>query len=310
MEHPDECPGHGPGRPRFNWGRFAGYDAFPMELLPQFRAWGRSLAAALLAGTALGAGAATDVPALAAAADLAFALPEIAAAFTRDTGREVKLSFGSSGNFARQIAEGAPFELFLSADERYVDRLNSQGRTDGPGALYGVGRIVLFVPKGSPVKPDPELRDLSAASGDGRLKKLAIANPEHAPYGRAAQEALEQAGLWEKAKDRLVLGENASQAAQFATSGGAQAGIIPLSLAAAPAMAGRGSHATLPDSMHRPLRQRMVLVKGAGETARAFYAYLQQPAARAVLARYGFTLPDEAQGSRSKVQGSTTGMDR
>ncbi|HEX9181365.1 MAG TPA: molybdate ABC transporter substrate-binding protein, partial [Burkholderiales bacterium] len=195
-----------------------------------------------------GAVRAADVPAVAAAADLAFALPEIAAAFKRDTGREVKLSFGSSGNFARQIAEGAPFELFLSADERYVAQLQSQGRSEGAGALYGTGRIVLFVPKGSPLKVDPELRDLAAAAGDGRLKKLAIANPEHAPYGRAAQDALESAGLWARVSDRLVLGENASQAAQFATSGGAQAGIIPLSLAAAPAMAGRGSHATLPDS--------------------------------------------------------------
>ena len=238
-----------------------------------------------------GAASAADPAPVAAAADLAFALPEIAAAFTRDTGREVKLSFGSSGNFARQIAEGAPFELFLSADERYVERLRGEGRSEGAGALYGVGRIVLFVPKGSPVSADPEMRDLAQALADGRLKKLAIANPEHAPYGRAAQEALAKAGLWEKARDRLVLGENASQAAQFATTGGAQAGIIPLSLAAAPAMAGRGSHATLPESMHQPLRQRMVLVKGASETARAFYAYLQQPAARAVLERYGFTLP-------------------
>jgi molybdate transport system substrate-binding protein len=243
-----------------------------------------------LAASAAGGG----TPAVAAAADLAFVLPEIAAAFKRDTGREVKLSFGSSGNFARQIAEGAPFELFLSADERYVERLRGQGRTDGGGAWYAVGRIVLFVPQGSPVKPDPELRDLGSAAGDGRLKKLAIANPEHAPYGRASQEALENAGLWARVRARLVLGENASQAAQFATSGGAQAGIIPLSLALAPAVAGRGSHALLPNSMHRPLRQRMVLIKGAGETARAFFAYLQQPAARAVLERYGFTLPPES----------------
>lgn len=256
------------------------------------------------------AGSAADVPAVAAAADLAFALPEIAAAFKRDTGREVKLSFGSSGNFARQVAEGAPFELFLSADERYVEQLREQGRTDGGGALYAVGRIVLFVPKGSPVSADPELRDLAQALVDGRLKKLAIANPEHAPYGRAAREALESAGLWARVKDRLVLGENASQAAQFATTGGAQAGIIPLSLALAPSVAGRGSHALLPESMHRPLRQRMVLIKGAGETARAFHDYLQQPAARAVLARNGFTLPEQAQGARSKVQEPTTGARR
>jgi molybdate transport system substrate-binding protein len=282
-----------------------------MELLSHSRRWGRILVAGLLAGIVLQAGAATEIPAVAAAADLAFALPEIAAAFRRDTGREVKLSFGSSGNFARQIAEGAPFELFLSADERYVERLREQGRTDGGGALYAVGRIVLFVPKGSPVAADPELRGLAQALADGRLKKLAIANPEHAPYGRAAQEALAQAGLADRARERLVLGENASQAAQFATTGAAQAGIIPLSLAAAPAMAGRGSHALLPQSMHRPLRQRMVLTRGAGETARAFFSYLQQPAARAVLARYGFTLPEQqVQGPGSRAQRSTPGPQR
>ncbi|HET9699378.1 MAG TPA: molybdate ABC transporter substrate-binding protein [Burkholderiales bacterium] len=256
------------------------------------------------------AGGAGAAPAVAVAADLAFALPEIAAAFKRDTGREVKLSFGSSGNFTRQIAEGAPFELFLSADERYVEQLQTRGRADGAGVLYGVGRIVQFVPKGSPVKADPKLQDLAAAAGDGRLKKLAIANPEHAPYGRAAQEALESAGLWARVKERLVLGENASQAAQFASAGGAQAGIIPLSLALAPSLAGRGSHALIPDTMHRPLRQRMVLIRGAGETARAFYTYLQQPEARAVLERYGFTLTDQVQGPRSKDQETTTGVQR
>jgi len=250
------------------------------------------LTALLIPGAPLWAGA-DSPPAVAAAADLAFALPEIAEAFRAGTGREVKLSFGSSGNFARQIAGGAPFQLFLSADEIYVQRLVDRGKTRDSGRLYALGSIVLFVPRGSAIRADSDLADLAAAVDDGRLKKLAVANPEHAPYGRAAREALEAAGLWEKVRNRLVLGENASQAAQFAASGSAQAGIIPLSLAVAPAMSEKGSYALIPQSRHRPLRQRMVLMRGAGETARVFYDYLQTPQAQSILRRHGFQTPAE-----------------
>lgn len=236
---------------------------------------------------------AAEVPAVAAAADLAFALPQVAEAFRKETGRQVKISFGSSGNFARQIAGGAPFELFFSADETYVERLRESGRTLDAGALYALGRIVLFVPAGSPVRADDRMSDLDRALDDGRLKKLAIANPEHAPYGRAAREALEAAGLWDRCRERLVLGENASQAAQFAASRSAQAGIIPFSLALAPAMAEKGSYALIPQSRHRPLRQRMVLTRDAGETAKAFYRFMETPGARAILRRYGFVIPSD-----------------
>lgn len=236
---------------------------------------------------------AAEPPVIAAAADLGYALQEAADRFTRETGRSVKLTFGSSGNFARQIQRGAPFELFLSADEGYVRLLQEGGHADGGGVLYAVGRVALFVPGGSPLKPDAELLDLKAALGDGRLKRLAIANPEHAPYGRVAREVLMRAGIWERVKGRLALGENASQAAQFATTGAAQAGIIPYSLVLAPAMAERGSYVLLNQEWHAPLRQRMVLLKGAGETARRFYDYLQQREARDVLERYGFALPQK-----------------
>jgi molybdate transport system substrate-binding protein len=234
---------------------------------------------------------AEEPPAIAAAADLKFALTEIAERFAADTGRQVKMSFGSSGNFARQIEQGAPFQLFLSADEAYVVRLAGQGLTVDDGTLYAIGRIVIFAPTGSPVRADAKLEDLSAALADGRLKRLAIANPDHAPYGRAAREALERAGLWQQAVPRLVLGENASQAAQFATSGSAQAGIIPYSLALAPAVSARGTYALLPEDWHRPLRQRMVLLKGAGETAHRFRDFLREPEARKIFERYGFVLP-------------------
>ena len=249
---------------------------------------------AILTLSALSARAA-DEPAVAAAADLSFALPEIADLFARETQARVKVSFGSSGNFARQIAEGAPFQIFLSADEGYVRFLDERGRTDGQGALYAVGRIALFVRAGGRLRADATLDDLKAALDDGRLRRFAIANPEHAPYGRAAREALRHAGLWERIQPKLVLGENASQAAQFAASGSTDGGIVPYSLALSPALAKLGTSALLPAAWHGPLNQRMALIKGAGETARRFYAFVQGPAARRVLARYGFVLPDAMQ---------------
>ena len=251
------------------------------------------LALALLLALSLPAQAG-DTPGIAAAADLKFALSEVAEAYTRASGRQLNLSFGSSGIFRRQIAEGAPFQLFFSADEAYVEALHKEGRTEGPGVLYATGRIVLYLPNGSPVKADRELRDLAAAATDGRLKRLALANPDHAPYGRAAREALQHVGIWEAVREKLVLGENAAQAARFAASGSAQAAILPYSLARAPELAGKGGYITLPESWHAPLRQRMVLVKGAGETARQFYAFMQEREARAILAKHGFVVPQAA----------------
>jgi molybdate transport system substrate-binding protein len=252
----------------------------------------RRLLALLLALLCPPAAHAAEAPNVAAAADLKFALTEIAAAHERGGGGRVSLSFGSSGVFRRQIAQGAPFELYLSADEAYVDALVAEGRVEGRGALYAIGRIALYIPNGSPVKADNKLRDLAAAARDGRLKKLAIANPEHAPYGRAAREALQHVGAWDAVQGKLVLGENAAQAARFASSGSAQAAVLPLSLVRADELAGRGGFVTLPESWHAPLRQRMALVKGAGDTARRFHAFLLGAEARVIFARHGFVLPD------------------
>ena len=249
--------------------------------------------AALLAAILLAAPSASRAaaPGVAAASDLKFALDEIAAVYARETGRSLRLAYGSSGNFRRQIAEGAPFELFLSADESYVLALAQEGRLEDEGVLYAVGRLVLFAPTGSPVDPGQGLPGLAALARAGRVAKLAIANPAHAPYGRAAKEALQGAGAWEPLEGRLVLGENVSQAAQFAASGNAAAGLFAFSLTFTPAVAGKGRFALVPESAHAPLRQRMALVKGAGADARAFYRYLQGPAARTVFSRYGFALP-------------------
>jgi molybdate transport system substrate-binding protein len=233
------------------------------------------------------------VPTLAAASDLKFAIEEVAARFEKDTGHPLRLVFGSSGNIKTQLLQGAPFHLFMSADESFVYQLADAGKTEDRGRAYAIGRIGIMVPPGSPLKVDGQLKDLAAALKDGRLQKFAIANPEHAPYGARAKEALQHAGLWDAIQGKLVLGENISQAAQFATSGSAQGGVIAYSLALAPAMKNLGSFALIPESWHLPLKQRMVLIKGAPPAARAFYEYLSTPGAQEIMVRYGFAMPKD-----------------
>lgn len=240
-----------------------------------------------------GPSTAQNAPPIAAASDLQFALEEIADAFRQDSGADVRLVFGSSGNFARQIEQGAPFQLFLSADEALVFALADKGLTKDRGDLYAIGRIVLFAPHGSPLAGELTAEGLRSASADGTLEHLAIANPEHAPYGKAAQEWLMTHGLWDALQPLLVLGENASQAAQFATSGASQGGIIPYSLALAPRVNSMGTYALLPAQEHAPLRQRMVLIEGASRTAERFYDHMKREPAREIMRRYGFLLPEE-----------------
>jgi molybdate transport system substrate-binding protein len=252
-----------------------------------------ALAALLALPLAAPAQAQTQPPLIAGASDLQFALAEIAARFRAETGQEVRLSFGSSGNITRQIEQGSPVEMFLSADEAFVFRLAEGGHTRDRGELYAVGRIVLFTPPGSPLRTEAGMEAIRAALEAGQLRRFAIANPEHAPYGRAAQQALRASGLWERLQPHLVLGENVSQAAQFALAGGSQGGIVAYSLVLAPAMQGRGAYALLPDSLHEPLRQRMVLTRRAGPVAERFYAFIQTPPAREIMRRYGFVLPGE-----------------
>ena len=253
----------------------------------------RQCLCALLAMTAM-LSVAVAAPAIAAASDLKFALDVIAADFTRKTGERLNIAYGSSGNFYRQIAQNAPFELFMSADESYVLQLADQGLTPDRGVLYARGRLALFVPKGAALRADVQAADLKRALNDGRLRKFAIANPEHAPYGRAAKQLLQSLDLWDAIESRLVLGENVSQAAQFAASGATQGGLFAYSLALAPTFSQAGSSVLMPESLHQPLRQRMVLTNRAGSVTRAFYAYLQQGEAKAVLSRYGFALPGAA----------------
>lgn len=230
---------------------------------------------------------------VAAASDLKFVLAQLLETFQKETGLKVEASYGSSGNFARQIRQGLPVHLFMSADESWVLQLAEAGLTqtlpDGGhdrGRVYAEGHLALYVPQGSALKLDAELQGLRA--GWATVGKFAIANPELAPYGRAAREALEKLGMWELVKPKLVLGENIAQATQFMTTGAAQAGITSVSLASAPELSRLGRYITLPGTLHAPIRQRMVLLKDAPDTAQRLYAYLQSPAAQAVFRRYGF----------------------
>jgi molybdate transport system substrate-binding protein len=250
-----------------------------------------SLASAAAPASTSAAGAADSPPLVAAASDLKFALDEILDGFRAGTGLDVRVTYGSSGNFARQIEQGAPFELFMSADEAFVERLAARGLTRDRGVLYAIGRIVIYAPRGSPLTPDAGLRGLARRLADGSAGRIAIANPEHAPYGRAAEQALRRLGLWESVTPRLVLGENVAQAAQFARSGNAEGGIVAYSLALAPPLRDSGTFALLPEPLHAPLRQRMVLLSAASPAAVRLYDYLQSPPARGVFVRYGFTLP-------------------
>lgn len=253
----------------------------------------RRFAAGLLAAIPAAAASAQPAagPLVAAASNMKFALDILAAQYRAETGQGLRIVYGSSGNFTQQLLHGAPFELFLSADEGSVFQLADAGRTPDRGTLYAEGRAVLFAPHASPLVVDERFDGLRAALAGGRIRRFAIASPEHAPYGRAAEQALRSQGLWEAIRPHLVLGENVAQAAQFAGSAASQGGIIPLSLALAPEVARLGRHALISPSWHAALLQRMVLMRHAGPVARAFYAWIQQPAARAVLRRHGFAVP-------------------
>jgi molybdate transport system substrate-binding protein len=230
-------------------------------------------------------------PTVAAAANLNFALTEIAKQFERDRGTHVDVVFGASGTLTRQIRDGAPFEMFLAADEEFPGQLTAAGLTRDAGVVYAIGRLVLFAPTGSPLMVDERLDGLSRLLSAGGVTHFAIANPDVAPYGRAAEAALRKHGLWDAIRSRLVLGDSIAQAAQFAMTGNAVGGLIAYSLVKEPALADKGHYALVPQTDHPPLRQRMVLLKQASPIVEQFYAYMQGRAARSVLNKNGYEVP-------------------
>jgi molybdate transport system substrate-binding protein len=236
-------------------------------------------------------GNAQSVPRVAAASSLSFALAAVADEFKREGNERVELVFGASGTLTRQIQDGAPFEMFLAADEEFPRRLAAAGLTRDAGVVYAVGRLVVFAPRGSPMAVDAELKGLSSLLGAGRVSRFAIANPAVAPYGRAAETVLRKRRLWDRLRPSLVLGDTIAQAAQFATTGNAVGGLVAYSLVLSPELADRGTYALIAAADHEPLRQRMVLLKRASPTAAHFYQYLQEPKAREILRRFGFEMP-------------------
>ena len=263
----------------------------------QLRLMARVVYAVLLVGGAtLGltqpSVALTEDLTIAAASDLNFAFKDLVVEYEKKTGVHVKLSLGSSGNFFSQISNGAPFDLYFSADIRYPQKLEEAGH-GVPGSLYkyAVGRIVLWVPTGSPLEVEKlGMEALLAPS----VRKIAIANPKHAPYGRAAVAAMEHFKVYDRAKEKLVMGENISQTAQFIESGTCDIGIVALSLALAPTMKAAGKYWEIPSEAHPPLEQGAVILKNSKnqEAAKLFLEFLNDPQGQEIMRRYGFTLPN------------------
>jgi molybdate transport system substrate-binding protein len=248
-----------------------------------------ALAAVLAAPGAGRAGEATL--AVAAAANLKGAAEELSRAFeAAHPGAEVALTFGASGTFFAQIQNGAPFDLFLSADREYPDKAVAEGL--GAAAderVYALGKLVLWVPRGSAL--DVQARGLSALA-DPAVRRIAMANPAVAPFGRAAEAALRAAGVYDAVKDRLVLGTSVAQAAQFATTGAADAALLPSSLASDRALAG-GKTVPVPEALYPRIEQAGVVLARARDPAlaRAFLAFLTGEKGRAILVKYGYGLP-------------------
>lgn len=226
---------------------------------------------------------------IAAASDLQFAMKDLVSGFEKSTGKKIDVSYGSSGNFRAQIANGAPFDLFFSADVQYPNMLISAGLAESDSLyVYAHGRLVLWAPAGSNLQLD---KHGFAALKTPRVTRIAIANPEHAPYGRAAVAALQEAGVYNDVKSKLVHGENISQAAQFAESGAAQVGILALSLTYADSMK-NGEHWEVPQNLYPPMEQAAVIIGASKNKALAgtFLDYVKSPAGRQVLAKYGFSM--------------------
>lgn len=244
------------------------------------------LVASLSAPAAL-AGSLTIV----AAADVKFAMDEIVAAFREaHPDDRIRVIYGSSGKFHTQIQQGAPFDLYFSADIAFPRGLEEKGLSAGPTRPYAVGRIVLW----SNVRDATQmtLQDLA----DPTIRKIAIANPRHAPYGMRAEEALRSVGLWDPLQGKIVQGENIAQTAQFVQTGNAEVGIIALALALNPTLAEAGGYHLIDDSLHEPLEQGFIITQRAANNplAAAFADFMDGPAAREIMIRYGFILPGEA----------------
>ena len=227
---------------------------------------------------------------VAAASDLQFAFHDMGAQFQKQTGIAVRVTYGSSGNFTTQIENGAPFDLFFSADVQYPQKLIAEGFAESDSLYrYADGKLVLWVRNGSKI----DLNKGVAVLADPAVRKIAIANPKHAPYGRAAVAAMKSAGVYEKVKSKLVLGENISQTAQFAQSGAADVGLVALSLAVSPGMRSSGRYFEVPMKDYPAIEQGAAILKQSKQKAAAekFVEFMKTTAAKQILEKYGFVVP-------------------
>lgn len=227
---------------------------------------------------------------VAAAADLKFAMDEIVSTFKKTSAAdEIEVIYGSSGKFHTQVQQGAPYDLFFSADIGFPRELAKNGFAGSEVKPYALGRIVLW----STSLDATKLK--LAALADPKIQRIAIANPKHAPYGKRAEEALRSMGLWDKVEPKLVYGENIANTAQFVQTGNAQVGIIALALAVNPELASKGGYWLIPDNLHQPLEQGFIITQRAAGNALAkrFADYMGAAPARAVMTKYGFVLPGE-----------------
>ena len=227
---------------------------------------------------------------IAVASNLTHTITEISQAFFRDEGKQVNLTFGSSGNFARQIVQGAPYKVFISAGRKYVDFIRDNGREVSGSRALVHGRLSLYIPETSKLEKPATLADALKTLQYGDYRRMAIANPEHAPYGLAAREALINAGVWVVDHKKLLLGENAAQAMQFCLSGSVDLCIIPNSFLALEQFSGKGHSFTIPQNWHPTVTQYAVLLDDNDEQVVRYFEYLSSVSSRAIFRKYGYTL--------------------
>lgn len=233
-----------------------------------------------------------ETPVVAVAANMTHVMTEVADQYQAKTGKQIKLTFGSSGNFTRQIQQAAPYTLFLSADKKYVDILTENNLTDSKAIAFARGEIGILIPNRSVLSDATDIRSIFQSLIYGQYRKIAIANPETAPYGAAAMQALQSGGLWATSSQKTLIAENAAQVVQYGLTGSVDLAIIPSSFAIYPGLSGQGKFYPIPPSWHDPIDQYLVLLKGAGKSTRAFLNYLSSEAVKDIIKKYGYSLPN------------------
>lgn len=233
--------------------------------------------------------ATAETPLVAVASNMTHVMKEITGKYRETNGKKVRLTFGSSGNFTRQIQQGAPYDIFLSAAENYVNILEEKQLLAEKPRAYVRGRIGFFIPKKSALITATNLAELFNHMYYGDYRRIAIANPEHAPYGIAAQQVLQHGGLWSIPKSKLMIAENAAQVVQYVLSGGVDAGIIPESFAGLPMIRNNGRFLPVPENLHEPITQYLALLNNSDQAGREFFAYLTGKEARSILLKSGYS---------------------